>query len=186
MTFRKIALGLFSAAVVALALSFPVVPAVSDALTTNAQTGTTYTFLNTDCGQLVTFNNASAIAATLPQASSASGGGSGSGLFMPPCTIKVINRGTGTLTITPTTSTIGGNTTLVLNTGASATIVSDGTNYQADVGSAGNVASNWLATGATSVNFATATLGPTGAHSTVQEWLAIKDASGVIRYIPAF
>lgn len=29
-------------------------------------------------------------------------------------------------------------------------------------------------------------VGPTGSHTTVQEWLQVKNASGVIRYIPAF
>lgn len=105
-------------------------PAYADFLNTNAQAGTTYTFLNTDCSKLVTFSNASAVAATLPQASSASGGGAGAGTFMPPCDIKVINKGAGTVTITPTTSTIGGNATLVLTTGQGSEIVSDGANYQ--------------------------------------------------------
>ncbi|MGH6872633.1 MAG: DUF2793 domain-containing protein [Rhizomicrobium sp.] len=43
---------------------------------------------------------------------------------------------------------------------------------------------------ATAANGAVATalssVGPTGAHTTVQEWFAVKNASGVIRYIPAF
>lgn len=154
------------------------------AQTINAQTGTTYTFKNSDCGQIVTFSNASAIAATLPQASSAAGGGAGAGTFLPPCAIKVIDVSTGTVTITPTTSTIGGNSTLVLSSGQSATFVSDGANYQVDVGSAGNVASNWVANGSGAI--ATSAVLPTGGHSTVQEWLTIKDASGVLRYVPAY
>src|SRR6185312_2026867 len=36
----------------------------------NPQTGTTYTFLASDYGQLVTFSNSSSIAASLPQATS--------------------------------------------------------------------------------------------------------------------
>lgn len=43
---------------------------------------------------------------------------------------------------------------------------------------------------ATVANGAVATalssVGPTGAHTTVQEWFAVKNASGTIRYIPAF
>lgn len=159
---------------------------VAQAQTVNAQTGTTYAFKNSDCGQIVTFSNASAITATIAQASSASGGGAGGTSFLPPCAIKIIDIGTGTVTITPTTSTIGGNATLVLSSGQSATIVSDGANYQADVGSAGNVASNWVANGAVSVSLATSSIGPTGAHATVQEWMSFKDATGVTRYIPAF
>ncbi|HEY2069837.1 MAG TPA: DUF2793 domain-containing protein [Rhizomicrobium sp.] len=33
---------------------------------------------------------------------------------------------------------------------------------------------------------ALSSVGPTGAHTTVQEWFAVKNASGVVRYIPAF
>lgn len=44
--------------------------------------------------------------------------------------------------------------------------------------------------GSFSVNGAVATavtgVGPTGAHTTVQEWLTIKNAAGVVRYIPCF
>ncbi len=42
----------------------------------------------------------------------------------------------------------------------------------------------------TAANGAVATalspVGPTGSHTTVQEWFAVKNASGVVRYIPAF
>lgn len=129
---KKIA-SMFSAAALVLAgdfLSVPM-PAMADALNVNAQTGTTYTFLNSDCSKLVSFSNASVIAATLPQASSASGGGAAAGTFVPPCDIKVVNNGAGTVTITPTTSTIGGDANLVLTTNQSAEITSDGANYQA-------------------------------------------------------
>ena len=87
----------------------------------NAQTGTTYTYLTGDRGKLVTHSNASAIAGTLPQA----GGTFPAGWFM-----DVRNLGAGSLTVTPTTSTIDGAATLVLDTGQFARIVSDGTNYQ--------------------------------------------------------
>jgi hypothetical protein len=87
----------------------------------NAQTGASYTYVTGDRGKLVTHSNASAIAGTLPQAVSTFG----AGWFM-----RVKNKGAGTLTITPTTSTIDGASTLVLTTGQWALIVSDGTNYQ--------------------------------------------------------
>lgn len=90
----------------------------------NPQTGTTYTYVSGDRGKLVTHSNAASISGTLPQATSAFG----SGWFM-----RVKNKGAGTLTITPTTSTIDGGATLVLTTGQWAVIVSDGTNYQAYV-----------------------------------------------------
>lgn len=90
----------------------------------NAQTGTSYTVLNTDCDpdgkKVVTFSNASAVAVTLPQAGA-------SGAFKGGCSIKAVNLGVGTVTITPTTSTISGNTTLALSTNASAEIVSTAT-----------------------------------------------------------
>jgi len=37
-----------------------------------------------------------------------------------------------------------------------------------------------------SVATALSSVGPTGAHTTVQEWFAVKNAAGVVRYIPAF
>jgi hypothetical protein len=104
----------------------------------NAQTGTSYTFVNTDCGKLVTFTNASAIAVTLPQASTPAGGGGGSGFFYPGCTIMAISAGAGTATITPTTSTIAGASTLALATTVGAIIVSDGTNYHAFLSATGS------------------------------------------------
>ncbi len=42
----------------------------------------------------------------------------------------------------------------------------------------------WAANG--SVATTMTSLGPTGSHTTVQEWLAVKNASGVVRYIPAY
>lgn len=95
----------------------------------NTQTGTTYTFVNSDCSKLVTFNNSSSIAVTLPQA------GAG-GNFASLCTITAINLGAGTVTITPTSSTINLGATLALTTGQGAIVNSDGTNYQAMIGKA--------------------------------------------------
>jgi hypothetical protein len=86
----------------------------------NAQTGTSYTFTVNDYGQLVTFNNSGAVAVTLPQAT---------GTFTTWNTY-VNNVGSGTVTITPTTSTINGSSTLALGQNQGAFIVSDGTNYQ--------------------------------------------------------
>lgn len=95
----------------------------------NAQTGASYTFLASDYGQLVTFNNAGAIAATLPAAS---------GAFFP-WNVYVANLGAGTVTITPQGgSTIAGASTFTVTTGASFQIVSDGTNYQVIRGFASN------------------------------------------------
>jgi hypothetical protein len=88
----------------------------------NAQTGTTYTFLAGDNGKLVTFSNAAATAVGLPAAST-TGFGAGA-------TIKVTNLGVGIVTITPTTSTINGGSSITLQKGQGVTIISDGTNYE--------------------------------------------------------
>ena len=93
------------------------IPPVDELVKT--QTGTTYTYAKGDKGKLVTHTNAAAIAGTLPIASTM-----GAGWW-----IDVQNRGAGTLTITPTTSTIDGAATLALTTGNGARLVSDGTNY---------------------------------------------------------
>ena len=88
----------------------------------NAQTGTTYTYLATDGNKLVTHNNAGAIAATLPVATT-TGFGAGFGF-------TAQNIGAGTLTITPTTSTINGASSLSIASNRGCDITSDGTNYQ--------------------------------------------------------
>lgn len=88
---------------------------------TNAQTGTTYTFLTGDRAKRVTFSNSAAQAVTLPQANSST--------FPDGWYVTAINKGAGIVTITPTTSTIGGLTAIKLTRGQSATIYSDGTNY---------------------------------------------------------
>ena len=96
-----------------------------DLVAVNAQVGTSYTVLASDRSKLVTLKNASAVAVTLPQAGTS---------FPAGWIAKFSNQGAGTVTITPTTSTINGNATLVLLTGQSADIVSDGTNYFACAG----------------------------------------------------
>jgi hypothetical protein len=87
----------------------------------NAQTGTSYTYADSDRATLVTHNNAAAMAATLPQANGST--------FTSTWFVDIQNRGAGTLTITPATSTIDGNATLALSTGQGARIFSDGANY---------------------------------------------------------
>lgn len=89
-------------------------------LIVNAQTGTTYTYLTGDYGKLVTHTNGSAIAGTLPQAGAT---------FPANWFMFVQNRGAGAVTVTPTTSTIDGAASLVLNQNEGALVVSDGTNY---------------------------------------------------------
>jgi hypothetical protein len=89
----------------------------------NAQTGTTHTIATTDRGKHITYSNGSAIAVTLPQAN---GAGFASSFYT-----YLENIGAGTVTVTPTTSTINGGATIKLGTGESVMITSDGTNYRA-------------------------------------------------------
>lgn len=103
----------------------------------NAQTGTSYTVLDSDRGKLVTGTNASAQAYTLPQAGASS-------QFVAGWFAYFENRGAGTLTITPTTSTVDGGASLALTQNQGAVLFSDGTNYYAFRGggsgaSAGNL-----------------------------------------------
>jgi hypothetical protein len=126
----------------------------------NAQTGTTYTVLNADAGKLITFSNAAAIAVTLPQAGTANFAPGNAGSIF-----SVLNLGAGTVTITPTTSTINGNATLILPTGQAAVIYSDGTNYQVQVGGGGyGIVPVYVAS---AVDFLKATPSATGAPGNV-------------------
>ena len=133
---------------------------------TNPQTGTTYTYVATDRASYVSFSNAGAIAVTLPQAGST---GFASNWVNVSCDI-----GTGTATITPTTSTISYSTgaaytsaaaTLALSTGQCAWIYSDNTNYFAIVRSGtgsgvtsftgdGTIITNSASTGAVTISLA--------------------------------
>ncbi len=107
---------------------------------TRAATGTTDTILAADCGKIVTESNAAAVAVTLPQAT---------GSFTAGYFYTQVNLGAGTVTITPTTSTINGAATLVLTTGQSADIVSDGTNWIAAKGVGGSTTDASLLTSGT-------------------------------------
>ena len=91
-------------------------------LTRNAQTGTTYTVLTGDRAKHVTYNNASAVAVTLPQANGSTFGGGWYSYHE--------NVGAGAVTITPTTSTINLGSALIIRTGEWGLITSDNTNYR--------------------------------------------------------
>lgn len=96
---------------------------------TNAQTGTSYTIVGTsatasgDKGKLVTTSNASPVAVSI----AAAGGAGFDALY----SFKLCSIGVGATTLTPTTSTINGQATLVLYKGDCADINSDGANYHA-------------------------------------------------------
>lgn len=98
---------------------------VSASPTINAQTGTSYTVQATDCGSLITLSNASAVGVNLPVAT---------GSFAAPYYTTVVNIGVGTVTITPTTSTINGTSNLSLTSFQSVDIYSVGGNYIATTG----------------------------------------------------
>lgn len=98
---------------------------VSAAEPVNAQTGTTYTVVDGDRAKLLTLSNASSVAVTLPQAATSTA-------FVTGWFVDVMNLGAGTVTITPTTSTIAGSAALTIRTGRGCRIISDGTNYQVD------------------------------------------------------
>lgn len=85
--------------------------------------GTSKTFVKADCGRRFKFTSASSVAVTLPRA------GTSTGRFPSGCNLYVYVAGNGTVTITPTTSTIAGNANLPLVKGQHVTISSDGTNY---------------------------------------------------------
>jgi len=87
-----------------------------------ANTGASPAIAATDNRKVVTYTNASPVAATIAQAGTT---GFATGWYS-----YHRNVGSTVVTITPTTSTIGGLTTLVLDPGEGALIVSDGTNYQ--------------------------------------------------------
>lgn len=93
----------------------------------NPQTGVSYTVVASDQAKLLTFTNAGAIAVTLPQATGSFGAGWWAEFVCLPGSV-------GSVTVTPTTSTIDGLTTLVLAPGNAARVVSDGTNYQVQRG----------------------------------------------------
>ena len=91
------------------------------ARTVNLQTGTTYTVQDSDRAKLISHGNASSVAVTLPQANSST--------FISGWFVMYQNTGAGTITITPTTSTIDGAASITLEQDRGVIICSDGTNY---------------------------------------------------------
>ncbi len=93
---------------------------VRGAAPVNSQTGTSYVILTGDRGKLVTISNAASVAVTLPQAG---------GTFPANWYCRVQNRGAGTVTITPTTSTVDGAASIALTQNQGVELFSDGANY---------------------------------------------------------
>lgn len=90
----------------------------------NAQTGTSYAIQQSDLGKWITLSNAAPIAVSIAQAGT--GGNFQNGWF---CYLQT--TGAGTVTVTPTTSTINGGATITRTTSQAAVIQSDGVNYHA-------------------------------------------------------
>jgi hypothetical protein len=88
----------------------------------NLQTGSNYAVLGTDCGKLVDLSSSSAQTPTIAQA--------GTSTFTSGYYVDICNINTGLQTLTPTTSTINGGTTLAIPANKCYHVVSDGTNYQ--------------------------------------------------------
>lgn len=86
-----------------------------------ATTGTSYTVVAADSLKLVTLNNASPVAVTLPSPATA---GFGAGYVF-----KFKNIGAGVVTITSSSSQIDGASSITLSQGQSTKIYSDGSNY---------------------------------------------------------
>lgn len=86
-----------------------------------ATTGTSYTVVAADALKLVTLNNASPVAVTLPSPATA---GFGAGYVF-----KFKNIGAGVVTITSSSSQIDGAASITLSQGQSTKIYSDGSNY---------------------------------------------------------
>ncbi len=122
------------------------------AVTVRAITGTTDTIVATDLGSIVTYANAAAIAAALPQA--------GSTGFPAKWFVDVFVLLDGAVTFTTSTSTINANgSTLLVRRGQWVRFISDGTNWTAIVtGTRGGVRGADIAT-ATTLTLPTGTVG---------------------------
>lgn len=95
---------------------------LSSSIAVNRQLGTSYMILTSDQAKLVTFANLSSVAVSLPTA-----GGAG---FAAGWWAFLSNYGPATLTVTPISGTIGGFSSLQIQSNVGIQIVSDGANWQ--------------------------------------------------------
>ena len=112
-----------------------------------ATTTTSEALANSDQNKLVTFSNAAAVACTIAQA------GSG-GNFAAGWAVSLKNLGAGTVTCTPTTSTVDGAATVILLPGQGLDLYSDGTNYFTQGGRGTIVAKGTLALATSAISSA--------------------------------
>lgn len=134
---------------------------VSGTYLIDARTTTSEAINSNDACELVTFNNASAVAVTIAQAT----GGFGAGW-----SVDLENLGNGTVTVTPATSTVNGAPTLKIPKNTGCSLVSDGTNYQVSQCTAVvlNTPNVWTAQQAgsiTTLTISTATFTPDGSNN---------------------
>lgn len=116
---------------------------VTSSLIQRNNTTTTDALIGTDCGIVVTENNASAVAVSIAQAGTT---GFASGYY-----VTAKSKGVGIVTITPTTSTIDGAANLTLSQNQSVDIYSDGTNYITLPGRSPSSTTSTIASGATAL-----------------------------------
>jgi hypothetical protein len=90
--------------------------------------GTTDTLQDTDSGRVVIYNSASAVSVTLPQTNTGSVARQRY-FFNQSWTTRIINNGAGLVTITPTVSTIDGQSSIKLRQFEGTTIFCNGTDY---------------------------------------------------------
>jgi hypothetical protein len=139
----------------------------------NTQTGTTYTLAATDNKKLVRFTSASAVALTLPSASSL-----GSTFA---CAIE--DSGAGDVTLTPASGTIDGAASLTIHTNQGLFLYSDGSNWFTMRGSAGaggvpNFADAEVPSGGAGTSF-TLAHAPNPAASLILVWDGLVRKAGV-------
>jgi hypothetical protein len=140
---------------------------VSAAITKRVNTTTSDPIVSTDCGNIVQENSASALAVPIAQAGTT---GFASGTFFEVCNINA-----GIVTITPTTSTIGGKSSLAIPAGTAdipkcVGIQSDGTNY--------NLLPDYLMPGATIPNI----IGTVTTQSGTTYTFAATDCGTTVRF----
>ncbi len=143
----------------------------------NAQAGTSYTIAISDQNNLVTFNNSSSVALTLPQP-----GGS----FPAGFAIEIENLGAGVVTVTPTASTLNGQTSLTFVQNQGATLVSDGTNWKANLGYGIQGATNLLTQYAVPFVTSQGTINQISNNTTTTPMYLKMTGTGVTGQLPAW
>jgi hypothetical protein len=150
---------------------------LSKAECVNAQTGASYAISDGDRAKMITASNSGAQAYSIAQAGNASNFQAGWYADIK----NISSNAAGIVTITPTTSTINGASTLVLWPGQGGRIVSDGTNYLM-LFSIGAPISNSLGADVSMNNTANYFDGPSVAQGSIGTWYA----SGTVTVLDTF